>query len=286
MKNPVKTVSIVLICCLTGCRSGPGDGEIVARVGDAVLTREALARFMTWEGLKPYQENVYVERWINRELLYQEARKKKLDQNDELRWELELIEKEWMIHRLLEHTYREKIQITENEVRTYYDENQEQFRIEEDEVRAFHILTRDRSEANLARQEITAGRQFEEVARERSIGMFRNKGGDMGYVRRGDIIPELSRVLFALSEGALSNVIRSDYGFHLIKAVKKRRQGDIKDLGDVRDDIIQRLRVSRERAVYYDLLFQLQNQTKVEVEIPGAGTALDDTAEYSPRQPF
>ena len=78
---------------------------------------------------------------------------------------------------------------------------------------------------------------------------------------------------FAMAEGALSSVIRSEYGYHLIHVLKKRRRGQVKEFADVRDEIIRRLRITKERSVYYDLIFQLQNKTKVEVTVPEGSDA-------------
>ena len=258
----------MLVCMISGCGPGDSDDEVVARVGDAVLTREELDRNIVWEGMGKDQESEYVDRWINRELLYQEAKRLGLDESEELRWELELVEKEFLIQKLLERTFAQKVQITEEEIASNYENNKDSFIVDEEEVRAFHILTKSKETADLALREIQAGRSFDEVVRERSVGIFRERGGDMGYIRRGDVIPEVARYAFRLQEGQVSPVFQSNYGYHILKIVKKRLRGSYKDIVDVRDDILKRLRVRKEQSIYYDLLFQLQNKTNVTVTVP------------------
>lgn len=274
------TLSILvglIVLMLAGCRSRVSENQIVARVGDSVLDREAMHQRMVWEGMRPEQESEFVDRWVNRELLFQEAKRLGLDKALELRWELELVEREYLIQKLLERTFAKSVQVTDAEIAAYYEKNKELFRVDEDEVRAHHILTKTRREADLAFQEIRAGKPFEKVAEERSMGIFQGKGGDMGFFKRGDVIPEVARLAFRLSEGRISDIFQSNHGHHILKVLKKRKRGDIKELSEVQDEIFQRLRVSKERSVYYDLLYQLQNKTKVYVSVPQSREGREDT---------
>lgn len=232
---------------------------------------------MSAEGMNAGRESDFVDRWVNRELLYREAKRLGLDRSEDLRLELELVEKEYLIQKLLERQFAERVQITEEEILRYYEENKDLFRVDEDEVLVQHILSETRADANAAYQEIMAGNAFEAVARERSTGMFREQGGNMGYIRSGDVIPEVSRAAFRLAEGRVSAVFQSRYGFHIVKIVKKKSEGDYKDLADVHADILERLRVSKEQRLYYDLLYQLQNQSNVFVSVP-ADSGSDSTA--------
>jgi len=238
---------------------------------------------MEWEGMRPEQESEFIDRWVNRELLYQEAKKQGLDESEseDLRMELEMVEKEYLIQKLLDKTYAQMIQFTDEEIQSYYEKNIDLFRVNEDQVRAMHILTETKEEADLARQEILAGMPFDEVARERSVGILRERGGDMGFIRREDVINQIERIVFRLGEEGLSNVFESDYGFHIVKVIKKLNEGDAKDLADVRDEIRQQLQVRKERSVYYDFLFQLQNSTEVDIPIPKYVQENGDTVDVS-----
>lgn len=242
--------------------------DIIARVDNAVLTRKDLKNRLDWETLRTDQEREFVEKWVDRELLYREAKRLGLDKSKELEWELELVEKEHAIQKLLERTYAKKIQITEEEIIAHYEQNRDLFLVDEEEVKIQHLLTKERSVAKVALQEIQAGKDFSEVVRERSVGLFKDKGGNLGYIKREDVIPEIARIAFRIEPGRVSLVIQSNHGYHIIKVLKKRSKGEIKELSEVRDEILQRLRVIKERSVYYDLLFQLQNEAKIYIAIP------------------
>ena len=267
----------VVFLLIGGCRKRIPEDQIVARVGNAVLTKDAMKKEIGWEGMRPEQESEFVDRWVNRELLFQEAKRLGLDKDAELNWQLELVKEEYLINKLLERTFAKKLKITDSEIKAYYGKHGDLFKVTEDEVRAFHILTKTKKEAELALKEIRAGKPFDEVAKEHSIGIFRKKGGDMGFFKKKDVIPEIARFAFRLPEGKVSPIFHSSYGYHILKVVKRRRKGEIKDLSDVRDEILQHLRVSKERSIYYDLLFQLQSKTKVYVFTPENPSGQRDT---------
>ncbi len=262
--------AVVFWVCLFSCKGENGDNEIVAQVGGVGLSREEMRARMEWEGMRSEQESEFVDRWVNRELLFQEAKRLGLDESEseDLRMELEMVEKEYLIQRLLDRVYAESIQITDEEIESYYERNIDLFSVDEDQVKAMHILTETKEEADLAYQEILAGKSFDQVAMERSIGVLRERGGDMGFIRREDVINQVERVAFRIGEGEVSQVFESDYGFHIVKVIKRLNRGDAKDLVDVQSEILQQLQVRKERTEYYELLSKLQNDTKVTINIP------------------
>lgn len=257
-----------------GCRNRSADDQVAARVGKAELTYKTLRSRMEKQGLPQSQETEFIDTWVNEELLAQEARRQGLAGDGDLKWELEQIENQLLINKLIEKAFSEQVRITDDEAADFYEKNKSLFTVEEDEVRFLHILTRTQADAEAALQQIRAGKSFEETARERSVDSFRGKGGDVGFIRRGDAVPELSRAAFSLADGALSPVIRSSQGFHLIKLVGRHAKGETRGLTEVRNEITQRLRIEKERKVYYDLLYQLKSSRKVSIHPsgPGAGT--------------
>ncbi len=260
---------LVVFIGLVTCKGGGSEDEIIARVGNSSLNLTDMKRRMEWEGMGPEQESEFVDRWVNRELLYQEAKRLELDKSEaeDLLMELEIVEKEYLIQKLLDRNFAEKItEITEEEIKSYYETNIDQFRVYEDQVKVLHILTGTKEVANLAFQEIRTGKPFDQVAKERSTGILRDRGGDMGLIKREDVIPEIARVAFGTAEGGVSSVFESNYGFHIIKVIRKLSKGDAKDLTDVRNEILQQLQVRKERLIYTDLVSRLQNNTNIDTK--------------------
>ncbi|MCK5147587.1 peptidyl-prolyl cis-trans isomerase [bacterium] len=269
-----------LVACLfillmgTACTNRSEEADVVARVGKICLTRQDLSKQLVWEGFTPEQKNQYIERWINREVLFQEAQRLGLENSEELALELELVKKNFLIKKLLERTFLEKILVDEEMVNSYYNKHEDLFKIQEDQVHLLHILTATREDANLARQAIQAGKAFNEVAKEYSTGIFKVKGGDMGFISKNDVIPEVRRIAFGTRIGGLSRVLKSDYGYHLLQVVDKWKKDDLKPLESVHEEIVARLKASKERQVYFDLLYQLQNKNQPYVASPGASDSL------------
>jgi peptidyl-prolyl cis-trans isomerase C len=282
MKKKVKFFICLAVLFTFRCGTKIEQSDIIAKVGNAVLTKQELQSLMVNQGYSVEEERTFVDRWIHRELLYQEALRQHIQQSDDLQKELVRIEKELMINKLLERTYKEKIHLSEEEIRSYYDQNVTDFRVIKDDVRIQHILLKTRSDANLALQEITAGNSFESVAKSRSIDEFAEQGGEMGYVCREDVIPEIQRQAFRLSDNQVSPIIQSEFGYHIIKVLDHRSAGDLRPLAEVRPEIMQRLRVIKEGQVYYDLLYQLQNQNKYYVIQPSQPGVDTDTLETVP----
>jgi peptidyl-prolyl cis-trans isomerase C len=264
------------------CRSRIPEEEVLARVENAVLTQDAVNKRMAWQGMRPDQERIFVERWVNRELLYLEAREKGFHRNEELEYELEMVEKEYLINQYLESVYAEKIQVTQEEIQAHYEQNRSDFELSEDEVAIQHLLVDNRDAAQLALQEIRAGKPFEKVMEERSLSGDNQVGGDLGFVKRGELIPELERQAFSLPVGQMSPVIKSEFGYHIIKVVKKYVKGNSRDLADVNDEIARRLRVKKQWDVYHDLLYQLQNSLKVTMPKSDTWSTARDTTSREP----
>jgi peptidyl-prolyl cis-trans isomerase C len=94
----------------------------------------------------------------------------------------------------------------------------------EEEVRARHILVPSEQEARAALAEVRRpGADFAEVARRRSTGPGSREGGDLGFFKRGDMIPEFEQAAFALQPGQISdNPVRTQFGWHVIQVQERR----------------------------------------------------------------
>ncbi len=98
-----------------------------------------------------------------------------------------------------------------------YDDEQQRFTSEESR-KAQHILLDSEDSAVSVLEQIIAGADFAEMAKLHSIDITSNeKGGDLGYFEREHMVPEFDAVVFEMNTGEISEVVQSDYGFHIIK---------------------------------------------------------------------
>lgn len=90
------------------------------------------------------------------------------------------------------------------------------------EIKASHILVQTKEEADKLREEIVAGKSFEEAAKEYSLCPSGQEGGDLGFFGRNVMVVEFDHAAFELEVGELSNPVNTNFGWHLILVTDKK----------------------------------------------------------------
>ena len=90
------------------------------------------------------------------------------------------------------------------------------------QIRASHILVEDERLANKLYERISKGADFASLAKKHSTCPSGKKGGDLGYFRKGQMVPEFEKAAFALDVNGLSNPVKTKFGYHLIKLTAAR----------------------------------------------------------------
>ena len=90
------------------------------------------------------------------------------------------------------------------------------------EWRASHILVKNRSSAEDIMRKIKQGAHFESVARESSVCPSKSSGGDLGWFGEGKMVAEFESAVKRLSPGSVSDVVRTKFGYHIIKNTGRR----------------------------------------------------------------
>ena len=143
---------------------------------------------------------------------------------------------------------------TEEEIREYYEANESEFN-KGKEVNARHILLRtadDADEETLAGikakaedllKQLKNGADFAELAKEYSEDPgSAPKGGDLGFFTQGRMVPEFDDAAFALAEGEISDLVKTQFGYHIIKVEKIREDAD--PYASAKDEITERLKLA------------------------------------------
>jgi foldase protein PrsA len=135
---------------------------------------------------------------------------------------IESIEDEMEIYLLSKKLLEPMIDITDEEIKTYFDENKDFFN-ESEQVQASHILVEDEATANEVKSKLDAGADFAELAKEYSTDTANSAtGGDLGYFSKGEMATEFEDVAFTLEINEISSPVKTDYGYHIIKVVDKK----------------------------------------------------------------
>jgi len=175
------------------------------------------------------------------------------------RWRKNL-EKDLVIEKLIqESVFAEPV--TDTAVERYYRDHLEQYQIPV-QVRARQIVVRTEEEAQAVRKRIVAGEEFAALAGEVSLSPDAESGGDLGFFSRGVMPPEFDQVVFALSPGKISPVVKSPYGYHLFVG-EEVREGHTRTIDQVRDEIRNILAREAEEKAYQKWLGELKAKASI-----------------------
>ncbi len=150
---------------------------------------------------------------------------------------------------------------TEDEIRDFYQKHQNEFRSGE-ELHVRQILVHDEKLADDIRDKLKKGASFPDLSAQYSKAPNARKGGDIGYISRGELPKMFEDEIFALPPGSVSNVIRTDASYHIFK-VDERRPPGMADLPTAAPVITARLREDAVR----DRLAKLVAQTRHDMSI-------------------
>jgi parvulin-like peptidyl-prolyl isomerase len=167
-----------------------------------------------------------------------------------------------MIERLLARTVYRNVSVSPSEVRRYYQANPQEFERPE-QVHVRQIVTATEADAKKALELLHSGKDFAAVAKEKSTAPEAENGGDLGFFAMGDMPGEFN-VVFGMSKGGVSDIVKSPYGYHIFKLLEKRRAGKI-SLEEAYKGIAEKLQRAKEDTRYTQLLKDLRSRTKFEV---------------------
>jgi len=170
-------------------------------------------------------------------------------------------------------TFEQEAVISEADARQYYQDHQDAFsRPERVKLRRVFLSAGDdaaeraRVKARLeaVAEEARLGADFAELAKQYSEGPDAADGGLMGWVSRGDLVPELENAAFALAEGGISEIIETQWGFQLLKVEEKEGAG-LASFEEARTDIEPLLRSRYADERYQKWIAELRKRSRVRV---------------------
>ncbi|MBN1885455.1 MAG: peptidylprolyl isomerase [Candidatus Krumholzibacteriota bacterium] len=250
----------------------------IVRVGERVLTVDELDRLLPEGERVPFDDaerRRFVDRWVDTELLHQEAIRRRLGDDPRVQARRAALEQEYLADHLLTIELRERTSVTEEEVERYFEEHREEYLYE---YRVSHILVNTLEEARQV-QALLETNSFEWVANRHSVDPVAKRGGDLGYLTKGNMVPEFENVIFRMTPGEVSGPVRSDFGFHIIKLVGIREAYVKVGLEEVRERIMNTLVVRKRERAYGEFLDELRRRSEIEyADSAYAVPAFADTA--------
>jgi peptidyl-prolyl cis-trans isomerase C len=295
--------------------AGSSSGDIAAKVNGVPITTQELNRSFQAHVQVPYstvQEDPrakeilrqILDNLIDRELLLQQAKSLKMAvppqqvdaqmqqlaqrfpspeafeqalaaQNFTMDAVKKDVESQMLRQQLVKKEILDKVNVSARDVQNFYDKNKNKY-VEEEQVRARHILIRVPQEVSPADEAKLKGRaddalkrakkgeDFAALAKELSDDGSKETGGDLGFFPRGRMVAGFEEAAFALQPGQMSEIIRTQFGYHIIK-VEERRAGRALPFdeakGQVKEDLTQEQTYER----YQQYVAGLRGKAKVEV---------------------
>lgn len=255
------------------------------------------------DSMLPKLKNDILNNLIDRELLYQESQKMKITVNPDAvanqlasikqrfqnpaEFEAAIkqlnlseadiqsqISRDMAIRELIDKQVVQKVVVTDEETKAYYDANTSQFK-QPEQVKARHILIKidanatetqkadARQEIKNIQQKLQNGDDFAGLAKEYSQGPSSVKGGDLGFFRRGQMVKPFEDAAFALKPNEISDIVETQYGYHLIK-VEEKKPATTPAYAEIKERLNQHLKeqkIDREAKEYID---RLKKDAKIE----------------------
>ena len=241
-------------------------GEVVAKIGDREIKMSEIDDQI--EKLPPYIQQQFkghkskldfLRTYISRDLLYNAAKRKGLDNDKDVIEKAFQAKKDIMVQKYYQDEVEDKVQVNDSDLELYYKANQDKYK-EPRKLKVAHILFDDEKKAKeiLEALKKTPDKFMEFVKKESKDTATKDKDGEIGYLTEEGVLPyigqepEINKELFKLKQGEISGVIKSKKGYHIFKVLE-----DIPERTRPFEEVKNMVKSSRESELRQDQQRQL-----------------------------
>ena len=287
MKVWIGIISLALLMAAGACGERPDkSSKALAVINGKEIT---LSEFeLRWSQLPDYTRKKYVgaegrkrflDELIDREILLQEAKRRGIDRDRTLLERLERFKERSLLDALMREEVDSRVTVTSEEVKAYYDANRDTFSAP-DELRAAHILVKTEPEAAELRKRLAQGEDFATLAKKASLDVSsKNRGGDLGVIKKGQTVPEFERVLLSLKKGEISEPVPTQFGYHLIKLYERTSRPPL-SFEEAKDQAKEQVLIEKKQQRFKELVAALRSHAKLRVS--EAPLSMPDTSAAAP----
>ncbi len=252
-------------------KKAPSTSPVVARANESVLTLDDLDSMIPAEYGQYYRtedRRALVNRWIETELVYQEAVRQGLDREPELRNKVEEFERLLLENEILHRMLGTRVAVTNEEIEQYYQENPDFFLREKEEVRLSQIVVDSSGLAEDLREKLeTDPSLFGAFAAEYSLEESGKNNGDVGFYEVDELIEPLRKVIKTMNVGEISPVVDvPGVGSFIVTVTDRQGPETMKSLEDMADEIKDILLVSKEEEERRKWVEGLISSSDVEID--------------------
>ena len=236
--------------------------KVLATVGGMAITDTEVDEFLANLGPRgqsynnPEGRKVVLEQLINKYLFLSEAKKTFLEGDPVFKAELAKVKDELLANFAIEKAIA-NVSITDDEVKKFYEEHKSEF-VAGEAVDASHILVDTEEKANEILADIKAGKiPFEDAAKQFSSCPSSENGGSLGEFTKGQMVPEFEAAAFTMSIGDISEPVKTQFGYHIIKLNGKKEPSEI-PFEQIKPQIAQKVLSDKRQAAYTSKINQLK----------------------------
>lgn len=201
---------------------------------------------------------------VRKIILYQSALSKGFDKKEEVQKAIENFKQSILVAELVREETAD-IEPTSQEIEEYYNQFKEQMK-DPEERRLREIVVSSEDQAKEILIELLKGNDFAAMAQEKSISATKNKGGDLGYIKKGTKFIQFDEAAFSpmLEAGKTSNYFKGPDGYYIVK-LEDKRGGKAKSLRELQGDIKKGLTFLKQQQKIEDIINKLNQEAKIEI---------------------
>lgn len=227
------------------------------------LSLEGKMKLLNEKGMRDFLDS-YV---ITREVLYQEGKRRGFDQKKEVAAKVEEFKRAMVIDALLQEVLKGKEEVSESEILQYYKENEERF-TEPKEVKIRHLFATSEPVLKEVLTKLSQGEHFAKLASAYNADKSREDGGNLGWIRRGQLSPSFAQfeeAAFSLrKKEEISDVVKTPYGYHIIQ-LEDKRGSVLRPFDEAKEKIRFFLQTKKRQEAYLQYVKDARSKAKISI---------------------
>lgn len=225
------------------------ESEVINQFKD-VLAQDPNLKDKKFEELDSKIREALIKGYLNTKLLSLEAKNSQIESTKEFQEKLSEIKERLLQQQIIENYLKKNI--TEAMIDSEYNKLVQSMK-GKDEVKASHILLDNEDKAKEAKKKLSKGAKFEDVVKEFSTDKSSSaSGGSLGYFTEGQFVPEFEKKAFAMKVGEISDPVKTQFGWHIIK-IEDRRKIKVPTKDEAKQGILMKLNKELMEKFFADL---------------------------------
>ena len=262
---------VVIACALilsVGSCSSRHKSPVIARVGKSVLTLDDLYKSIPPEYSRSItrDQNIhYIKQWMDTELLYQEALRRKIDHDPVILKRIEKMKKDLLSAEVLSRkqiAQQDSTLVSDAMVHEYFVKHQKEFVRTKDIVRYMEIVVDNAEKAQQIKQKATEDNFAQLASSITNMPVIQPE--KMPYITLDDVLPQVRELMVSSKVPGILGPIKSEAGYHIIYVLDKLNEGGVCNENEVKNDIVNTLSTTAQKEDVEQLLSELRLKTDVE----------------------